>query len=155
MILFGWWVLEQGPWAAPLAGGLVFALLSRRRRREIAGVMCVLAVLFVANLVGWYPGPARVSCSIGGGVPVCIERTAGVERAGDDRRPGAVRRPVLTAEPWSGSVVVEVETPWAVVDDGGSFRTGYPGSPVCSAGADVATPCEWSASAEAPVGGAA
>jgi hypothetical protein len=82
-MLFIRWLAEQGIWAAPLAGFVIFFCTPKQDRRfGPTALVCALAALFFVNLTGQYPGPARVSCTFVSGLsPVCVERSVGSERA--------------------------------------------------------------------------
>lgn len=112
-MLFVRWFAEQGVWFAPLAGVALFvATPEQRRSAGSTAAVLALGVLFVVNVAGMWPGPARVTCSWDNGFPpACAER-----------RPGTVTLPGSAAESrQQGSARAEVETqPWL---DGGSPRT--------------------------------
>lgn len=103
------WLLEQCVVVAPVLGvALYLAWPERRRKPWLKAVTGVLTALFVVNLIGVYPGPARVSCT--GLPPVCTER-----------RPGSAETPRVDART-GGVGSGEVETPPSA-HGGGSLRS--------------------------------
>jgi len=113
VMLFVRWLLEQGVWAAPIAFGVLYLHWPKRQRGPwLTAVKYAFVALFVANVAGVYPGPARVSCSLDTFATVCIERTAGASAPAGSvgaglRSTGTDSR---TARP-DGSAEVEVERP--------------------------------------------
>lgn len=78
VVLFVQWLLEQGVWIGPLAFGVLYLNWPKELRGPwLTAVKYAFAALFVANVAGVYPGPARVSCAVGPWPMTCIERTAG------------------------------------------------------------------------------
>ena len=141
MRLFGWWLLEQAVWVAPLAAaGLCLAAPHLLRSPLAAALAYGLLVLFGLNLIGLFPGAARVSCVFDRG-PVCTERTTGADRVGDERRPGQGSSSLSTPVPAVGVGV-----------RGGSSTPPYVGPPAVGRPTPAGTTAAESVPALTPAG---
>lgn len=130
------WLLEQAVWIAPpLALALYLRIPKEDRGFGIATATWAMGLLFVTNVAGMYPGPARVSCIFGAGPVTCIERTAdalapagsvgsGVHTTGTDSRTGVVVASGFggrTDPHGSAEVELHLSPP---MNGGGSLRAG-------------------------------